>query len=103
MRVGSRNSILVLFMASVAVGLALSFVPWGNPTGFHGKGFPIASEMWDRSPQHAGRLVDYPNPYAVVLNSLVVFVVGALLMYAWRSLSSFRDTKRERSRRAAQR
>ncbi len=62
---------------SIVVGIALCNIPWGDPEGFHGTGFPVAVVMW----QHG---IDYPNVFAFVLNPLLVFAVGGILILLWK-------------------
>ena len=75
-----RNIILIWALLSIVLGLLSSRVPWGDSEGFHGVGLPVASVYWDYSGERGGP-VDYPNPYAPVLNILAFFVVGAGLLW----------------------
>ena len=64
---------ILLFIPSVFIGFYATSIPWGNPTGFHGKGLPFAQVYWDKN-------VDFPNPYAHVLNMASFLLLGILLI-----------------------
>ena len=84
---GVRVSYLlgVWLLISVVAGVGLTAVDWGDPERFHGTGFPFASVYWDRD-RSTGRFVDYPNPYAMILNPSAVFLAGAVPLAAVRWL-----------------
>lgn len=73
-------------LVSVLAGLWLSNVRWGDPDGFHGIGLPVAGVLWDHHPD-GGRRVDFPNPYAYVLNPLLIFLSGVPFILLIRKLS----------------
>ena len=93
MRLFSPKPILWWAVLSGCLGLALSFVPWGSSSGFHGTGFPVFVVAWDRSPT-TGRLIDFPNVFGYVLNPLLVFVAGFLLWFVcWLVYALLRRTR----------
>ena len=65
------------------------FGGWGESDEFHGTGLPFAGVYWDPDPD-TGRLRDYPNPYAPVMNivavAIVVVGVQCLVWVIWRAL-----------------
>lgn len=85
---------LVCILVLVASGVAASRISWGREDGFHGTGFPVFTQAWDRS-KDTGLFQDYPNPLGYVLNPLLFVVVGLLSFYAARWGS--RLLKRNRS------
>lgn len=64
---------ILLLIPSVFIGFYATSIPWGTASGFHGQGLPFAQVYWDKS-------VDYPNPYAHVLNIASFFLLGMLLI-----------------------
>jgi hypothetical protein len=81
---------LVGIFVLVASGVAASRIPWGREDGFHGTGFPVFTQAWDRS-KDTGLFQDYPNPLGYILNPLLFVVVGLLTFSAtrwcWRQLN----------------
>jgi hypothetical protein len=69
---------------AIALGVAATQIPWGDPEGFHGKGFPFASVYWEYR-NGAKDPVDFPNPFAAILNSVAFLIIGstALLAIHW--------------------
>lgn len=55
-------------------GFGVTWIPWGNPEGFHGVGEPIPQVIWDDGK-------DYPNILAPFENVLLFWIV-ALVLYA---------------------
>ncbi len=74
-----NSLILIWSIISVALGLGFTYIPWGDPEGFHGTGFPFASVYWDKigAAKHS---VDYPNPFAPLLNIAAFFLIGAIVI-----------------------
>jgi hypothetical protein len=71
-------------------GMWLTQIPWGEPDGFHGTGFPFAQVYWDIRPE-TGRMIDYPNVFAPALNVVSVFLTGtAAILLAWWASKLFR-------------
>jgi hypothetical protein len=88
-----RNLFLIWAPFSIVMGVGFTTIPWGNPNGFHGIGFPFASVYWD-SIDRPGKLVDYPNPYAPILNSAAFFLVGSVFIgVAWWVVSHLRPPR----------
>jgi hypothetical protein len=69
------KQIAIIFATSCLVGVILSYVPWGDPKGIHGQGFPFPTVFWDRS-SITGRFVDFVSPWGLALNPLAVTVLG---------------------------
>ncbi len=44
------NLLLALIPISMIAGFALTKVEWGEPSGFHGRGVPVAEVYWDYPP-----------------------------------------------------
>ncbi|MEP2775847.1 MAG: hypothetical protein ABJQ93_07880 [Luteolibacter sp.] len=65
---------LLWMLAAAGLGVGLTFVPWGDPGGFHGVGFPFAKVYWDD-----GR--DFPNPFAIFMNSVACLAVVLLVFF----------------------
>jgi hypothetical protein len=76
-----RNLLLIWAFLSFALGFGVTQIPWGDPDGFHGTGFPFAQVYWDYIGD-AKRPIDYPNPFALILNSAVFLVVGSIVILA---------------------
>ena len=69
----------ILWMAVCFVGgVICTFIPWGKPDAFHGRGLPFAGVMWDR-PKGYDVFVDFPDPLAVILNPLAFCLMGSIL------------------------
>jgi hypothetical protein len=80
---------------SLVAGTWLTRIPWGEPDGFHGTGFPFAQVYWDLRPE-TGQMIDYPNIFALVLNIAAVFAVGAAVIYlSWLIVVVSRRFRRE--------
>lgn len=74
------SSLLVVWLViSVLASIPLEFVSWGDPGRIHGQGFPLPTVIWDRQ-DGSGPTVDFLNPLAFVLNPLLIFVVGTILI-----------------------
>ena len=88
------------FLLSVGLSFIGNTIPWGREDGFHGTGLPIANVIWDRPPDR-DRLIDYPNPLALILNPVLIFVAGLPLWLvgwlAWRLLRWMRHLLVSRS------
>lgn len=82
----NRKALLILVAMSIVAGTGLSNIPWGNPAKFHGTGFPFPIVMWDVNPG-TGRMSDYPNAAGILLNILLVFVAGGILLLISRAIS----------------
>jgi hypothetical protein len=79
------GSISLWFGLSCVLGLLGLFVPFGEVsvalgggrpqefTGFCGEGVPIPFVIWDKG-------ADYPNPLALFMNPICVFIVGLVLI-----------------------
>ena len=81
MHVMKLSRLLVAWLViSVIVSIPLDFLDWGNPEGFHGSGFPFSTVFWERD-RVTGGMVDFPNPLAFLLNPLVIFIAGAILIF----------------------
>ncbi len=69
-------------LAAFAIGVLLSYVPWSEPDGVYGKGWPVYSMQYHKEgPFIIGR----PNPYAILQNVALVAVAGfivGLLIFA---------------------
>lgn len=65
--------------ASAVLAAIVSSIKWGEPDGFHGRGFPFASVYWDKD-LTTGRFLDYPNPLAPVMNFVVIFIAIAVIL-----------------------
>ena len=95
-----RNLLVIWAFVSLIAGIAATQIPWGDPDGFHGVGVPFASVYWDYIGD-AAHPVDYPNPFAPILNSATFLLVGSIVVSAvyWlassvhRSHSKTRNTK----------
>lgn len=72
-----RNLLVIWAFTSIVLGVAATQIPWGDPNGFHGTGFPFASVYWDYVGD-ADRPIGYPNPYAPILNAATFLVVGSI-------------------------
>jgi hypothetical protein len=77
---------LVVVLFSLTAGLLGLSVPWGDPQGFHGEGLPIPGVIWDRASNYyqgyqpdSDHFIDFPNPYAIILNPLAFLVVCLVL------------------------
>jgi len=82
--------LLIWALISLALGIGFTFIPWGDPQGFHGTGFPFASVYWDYI-DGATHPTDYPNPYAPFLNVGAFLIVGLILiMPSWLLISCLR-------------
>jgi len=86
--VKSRLKIFLTFIAPILLiaGFLCTFIKWGNPTGFHGTGFPFASVYWDKANNYSGKshlpdtvFIDFPNPFAFILNPIAFLIVGLLI------------------------
>jgi hypothetical protein len=73
---------------SLIVGVGLSTIPWGDSTGFHGRGLPFPSVIWDKPPG-AAQFLDYPNPFGPIENVVVVFITGIMFFGTGRLISLF--------------
>ena len=96
-----RNLLLIWAVVAIALGVGATQIPWGDPEGFHGKGFPFASVYWDYR-NGAKDPVDFPNPFAAILNSAAFLITGSKLILSiyWivvgvRKLSSNRSAGAE--------
>lgn len=70
----------IIFCLIMATGGALgTFVRWGDVERFHGVGLPFAQIYWDKG-------MDYPNPYAILLNISAFLILALLLLGAKRLL-----------------
>jgi hypothetical protein len=76
-----RNLLLIWALIAIVLGFVASQIPWGDPDGFHGTGFPFAVVYWDYIGD-ADHPVDYPNPYAPLLNSAAFMIVGSFAILA---------------------
>jgi len=72
-----RNLLVIWAFISIVLGVAATQIPWGDPDGFHGTGFPFASVYWDYVGD-ADRPIDYPNPYAPILNAATFLLFGSI-------------------------
>jgi len=91
------TGVLGIWLAvSFVAGMCLTQVPWGEPDGLHGTGFPFAQVYWDRR-RETGQMIDYPNPFALAFNVAAVFLAGtATILVAWwvfSLLQRFRKTR----------
>jgi hypothetical protein len=70
--------------ASVVIGAVCCHIPWGSPGRLHGKGLPIPAVIWDR-PTGSAQFLDYPNPWAYLLNPLILLIAGLICygLYRW--------------------
>lgn len=75
----SGKLLLLWALISIALGVGLTQIPWGDPKGFHGTGFPFAAVYWDYI-EGSTHPRDYPNSYAPIMNSVVVFLIGSLVI-----------------------
>ena len=76
-----RNLLLIWAFLSFPCGFGVTQIPWGDPDGFHGTGIPFAHVYWD----HIGDAeppIDYPNPFAPILNSAAFLIVGSIAIMA---------------------
>ena len=79
-----RTLLGIWVFLSFVLGIGVSQIPWAEPDGFHGKGFPFAIVYWD----YAGDSKvpkDYPNLLAPILNITAFLIVGSIviLMIYW--------------------
>lgn len=64
-------------LMALVLGVVASNIPWGDPEGFHGTGFPFAGVYWDYIDDTASPR-DFPNPIAPILNALAFFTAGSV-------------------------
>jgi hypothetical protein len=85
MSAGSRrySKLLIWSIASLLIGIGISFIPWGVPSEFHGIGYPAFIVAWQRTPP-TGELLDYPNPLALFFNPAFVFLTGIVIWLLFR-------------------
>jgi hypothetical protein len=89
--------IMIWAPVSVALGVGCTQIPWGNSRGFHGTGFPFAVVYWDYIGSST-QPIDYPNPYAPILNSIACFVVGTIAISAAYWVASVLWRRRQHTR-----
>jgi hypothetical protein len=82
-----HSRLLNWLLISAFMGIGMSHIPWGEPSGFHGTGFPVFVVAWDRSPTN-GQFIDFPNPLGFVLNPLLIFLTGLGAALLFRGLSA---------------
>jgi hypothetical protein len=70
-------------VASLLIGIGISFIPWGDPSGYHGIGYPAFIVAWQRTPP-TNELLDFPNPLAIIFNPAFVFLTGILIWLLFR-------------------
>ena len=76
-----KRSLIALSIAAALIGIVSTFIPWGDPDGFHGQGFPVASVMWDKAsnyyehPAPSDGHIDFPNPLAIILNPIIYWIL----------------------------
>lgn len=73
--------LLLWALIAIALGIGLTQIPWGDPEGFHGTGFPFAAVYWDHI-DGSMHPTDYPNPFAPILNSVAIFLIGSVVISA---------------------
>ena len=95
-----QTLIMIWAPVSVALGVGCTQIPWGKSNGFHGTGFPFASVYWDYI-GGSTQPIDYPNPYAPILNSITCFVAGAIAITAAYWVASILRRFRQHTRQAA--
>ena len=83
-RISSRRFFLWWILWSVVLGVSGLFVPWRTASGSdYGAGSPIPWVIWERI--ESGSYIDFPNPLALVLNPIAVYLVG-LIVWAFTDL-----------------
>lgn len=63
-----------ILIASLVVGLLLSFISWGDENGFHGKGFPFAIVYWEKGK-------DFNNYFAPFFNIVTMLIMLIILFH----------------------
>ena len=87
--------VAVWLAVSFILGSIGSFIEWGEPSGFHGEGFPLPIIVWDRLPGREG-LFDFPNPLGYIENPALIFVTGIVAWLLYRALCfTFRSLMRK--------
>ena len=97
-----RIAVLLVIWAFIAIilGIAATQISWGDPNGFHGTGIPFAAVYWDYI-DDADRPIDFPNPYAPVLNCATFLIVGSIVIFtAYWLVGLFRRTSSLRREKA---
>ena len=74
--------VLITVLISVVFGISLSFIPWGESNGFHGKGVPFPVVLWDKL-KGQDRLVDFVNPFGFLQNILSVLLLCVIFLTVW--------------------
>lgn len=88
-----RKIILISVLLSIALGFGVTQISWGDPKGFHGIGVPFASVYWDFI-DGSTYPMDFPNPYAPLLNSVAVFFTGSMVIgTGWLVVSHLRKRR----------
>src|SRR4051812_43795890 len=80
-------------LISMCLGLASSSISWGAAQGLHGRGFPVAVEMWDRSLE-SGRFIDFPNPSGYLINVVIFCALAHSARFVFMRLSAKLARKR---------
>ncbi len=90
-----RRGVPFAAIAVTILSIVTSNIPWGSKDGFHGSGFPISGVMWDRADRYssgapADQFLDFPNPYAIIMNPLLFLILLSelwaaveLVLYVW--------------------
>ncbi|MFT6241341.1 MAG: hypothetical protein ACI9NQ_000984 [Paracoccaceae bacterium] len=71
------------------IGFACTFIKWGDPSGFHGQGFPLRFSLLGQRQQIPGhprhpryRVHRFPEPFGLHLTPLIVLISGIILYFA---------------------
>jgi hypothetical protein len=58
-------------------GIAACWIPWGEPDGFHGQGFPVPIVCWDKDLN--GQFLPYESFWGLLLNPIAYGIAGSTI------------------------